>query len=340
MKHLQIFEFFNNEVSHLMQYLKMSEEEKLRSLPYDYSYMFPEFWDEVRDDQDEELVATMGELMEDNEYGAALQHITDHEPELYDQFCNYIKDDLENGNSVIPDAEKPTWFYLDFDRIVKKDTWLVHITSEADVNSIYRNGFTKGVYDMSKLGLTVHISDYEKNYGGYNFAYTLEDFIRYGKEGERDFRYGTDIVIFRAAGIRCWHNSDQEFQVIFWGKDVTDLEIISYDYADGVDVDPEEEFTKVKPSFVRSFIKSHHTTYKPEVLDMLSKLSLEPNFMEKIQEWNPNAYNVLKKYFMKGFQKEDEAMWHITDDSGKVLHREEQVEDIIKWYINNHRHIK
>lgn len=86
---------------------------------------------------------------------------------------------------------------------------------------IVKNGFKFGVGDMTKLGLTTHLGDVEKKYGGYNFAYTLNDFIKYGKSNNfygSGYKYGSEGVIFRASGIKLWHYTDEEYQVIFYGN--------------------------------------------------------------------------------------------------------------------------
>ena len=80
---------------------------------------------------------------------------------------------------------------------------------------------------MSKLGLTTHLGDFDKKYGGYNFAYLLSDFVRYAKgdysRGSRGYKYGDEAVIFRASGIKVWHHGDQEPQVIFYGNTATNI---------------------------------------------------------------------------------------------------------------------
>ena len=74
---------------------------------------------------------------------------------------------------------------------------------------------------MDKLGLTTNLSDFDKKYGGYNFAYLLKDFDRYGVSSgsyANRYKYGSDAVVFNASGIKLWHHGDQEPQVIFYGK--------------------------------------------------------------------------------------------------------------------------
>jgi len=65
--------------------------------------------------------------------------------------------------------------------------------------SIAKNGFTIGMSDMRKLGLTTYARNdgYSKKYGGYNFAFSLD---------ERDYKYagnkyGKEAIVFRASGL-------------------------------------------------------------------------------------------------------------------------------------------
>ena len=87
-----------------------------------------------------------------------------------------------------------------------------------------RKGFIKGINDPTKLGLTTWLQG-KKIGEGYNFAYTPEDFAKYGVYDEfQALKYGDGtFLIFRASGIRCWHHADEEFQVIFHGKTARDI---------------------------------------------------------------------------------------------------------------------
>jgi hypothetical protein len=63
----------------------------------------------------------------------------------------------------------------------------------------------------------------EKKLGGYNFAYTVEDFAGYGLDGD-EVKYGDGtILVFRASGIRSFHSGDDEMQTIFNGKTARDI---------------------------------------------------------------------------------------------------------------------
>ncbi len=95
-------------------------------------------------------------------------------------------------------------------------TWLVHFTDEA--HNVKNKGFVFGQDQMDKLALTTHQSKAEKQYGGYNFAFFADS--KYARQAANTGKYGKEAVMFMASGIPVYHSSDEEEQVIFWGKDV------------------------------------------------------------------------------------------------------------------------
>jgi len=141
-----------------------------------------------------------------------MQGIENSDPQ---KFMNFM-----NGFGIQP-AEIPSWFYLHKPTLVKNQ-WLVHGTTRMDGRMMARKGFIKGINDPTKLGLTTWLSG-KKIGDGYNFAYTPDDFAKYGVDGV-ELKYGDgNFLIFRASGIRCWHWADEEFQVIFHGKTARDI---------------------------------------------------------------------------------------------------------------------
>jgi len=144
----------------------------------------------------------------------------------------------------------PSWYWIKEPELVKNQ-WLVHGTSEIDAAFMAKQGFIRGVKDWKKLGLTTWFDgkSAEKKLGGYNFAYTVEDFKDYGFGGD-GVTYGDGtILVFRASGIRCWHSTDDEMQTIFNGKTATDIVPI-YDTLDDLII-----FSKERKILAR--FKSH-----------------------------------------------------------------------------------
>jgi hypothetical protein len=235
MKYIKTFENFvypineylkNQDNVALYHYFKMSEDEKKISLVYEFSYMFDKF----KNKNDISEITEISDI-EDWEISAVLQK--DY-PEIFKKFGDWLYKKIENCD--IPPEEQPSWVFFDYPEIIKEQ-WLVHFTDNAD--KIVRNGFKKGVMEINKLGLTTHLSDYHKKYGGYNFAYTISDFEKYAKNTRgwelntrgwerRKFKYGKEVVIFRCSGVRAWHHGDKEYQTIFWGNLATHInEIVS-----------------------------------------------------------------------------------------------------------------
>jgi len=121
------------------------------------------------------------------------------------------------------ESDKPSWHFMDFRSIVKNQ-WMIHFTGKG-ARRVAREGFRFGVDDVTRLGLTTTIDHSLKAYGGYNFAYHLDDYLRFGR-GHRSrggWKYGKEAVLFRASGAKIYHYGDSEPQVVFTGKTARDI---------------------------------------------------------------------------------------------------------------------
>ena len=148
-------------------------------------------------------------------YGAIVDWLMD---KIYGEEQSFVR--FMNGFGIGTEII-PSWFYL-HEPTLLKNQWLVHGTTRMDGRMMARKGFIKGINDPTKLGLTTWLSG-KKIGDGYNFAYTPEDFAKYGVDGQ-SLKYGDGtFLIFRASGIRCWHWADEEYQVIFHGKTARDI---------------------------------------------------------------------------------------------------------------------
>lgn len=126
-------------------------------------------------------------------------------------------------------SDAPSWATLSYEGVVKNQ-WLIHFTD--DPNGIAANGFKYGMDDMDRVALSTWFSDKSKEMGGYNFAYLLGDFVRYGEvRGGGSPKYGKHAVIFRASGIKVWHSGDDEPQIIFRGSEARDIMPIYHEYS-------------------------------------------------------------------------------------------------------------
>ncbi len=113
-------------------------------------------------------------------------------------------------------AEAPTWAHMEYREPVPPGTWLVHFSDQA--HEVAEQGMKRGVEVVTRLGLTTHLHDNEKKYGGYNFAF--EALSRDAQSAAYDRKYGDSAVLFQAMGLKAYHYGDEEHQVIVWGLDL------------------------------------------------------------------------------------------------------------------------
>lgn len=219
-----IKEYISADMVSLKHYFSMSDEEKKSSLPHEYYYFLRDWMEE--EDVELELpkntfIGGDGEEFEEEMHDYEMAEWLEREhPDKAKQFADYLFRKIENNELPINDADYPAWSYFESDPEIVKNQWLIHFTKDAQ--SIAKEGFKYGVDEMTKLGLTTHLGEFDKKYGGYNFAYLLRDFEKYGRSGSgygnQKYKYGKEAVIFRASGIKLWHYGDEEPQVIFYGN--------------------------------------------------------------------------------------------------------------------------
>jgi len=241
MKYLKLFEnylineYLNSEDNiTLYKYFNMSDEEKKKSLPFEYCYLFKKFLknkliffrEPKHDSYNTQGLKVRSEPYNDHEIQEWLYM---NNRKLFDKFANWLYEKIKNQTltknnelgSEYDYSKYPTWFFFGKPEIIKEQ-WLIHLTKDAD--SIEKKGFTHGMCDIKKLGLTTHFTKEYKS-GGYNFSYTIPDFKKYGFMSDGT-KYGKEVVIFRCSGVRVWHNGDEEYQTIFWGKLATHINAI------------------------------------------------------------------------------------------------------------------
>lgn len=202
-----IHEFASSDISAIQKYLNLTEEDKKKYLYTDFWYTWDSFSEEQVDVGDHQV--------NDYEDAEGLPQ------EIIDNWNDWIYDQIEDGNYRdigIDDADVPTWAHMNFIKILR-NKWLVHLTDNAD--GVVKDGFIYGVDNIDKLGLTTYMGDFDKSYGGYNFAYDINDVERFGISGN-GYKYGSEAVFFRASGAKISHYGDEEDQVIFYGKTATD----------------------------------------------------------------------------------------------------------------------
>ncbi len=244
--------FVANDLIYLKNYLTMSDRDKGEELARSFPDQFMEFLEEEDPDLKEKLAVGEDEFLDDYS-------------EVPDQvLVQFLKQKASDIMEYDP-TYAPLFLHGDYQGIVKNQ-WLIHFTDDAV--SVARSGFRYGIDDMRNLGLTTSFTDEAKKSGGYNFAYKLSDFERHAFEGNGT-KYGRECVLFRASGVEIYHYGDEEPQVVFWGKDATD--IIPVKREDGEWCLPDDD--QDKPVFksedlgtVTSWVVQHFPQYRKTLL--------------------------------------------------------------------------
>lgn len=227
-----INEYITQDEVYLRNYFNMTDEQKKNSLPHEYPWFFKDFLEENDIDfqiPTHNFTDVDGEQTGD-EYSdyEIIDWLEQHNKPLFDQFANYLYEKIKYNELNIPDQDYPAWSFFSEGKLVK-NKWLIHFTNEPW--SIAKNGFTHGVSEIEKLGLTTHFGEFEKKYGGYNFAFRAEIYQHYAR-GRHGYKYGQEAVMFIGSGIEVYHHGDEEPQVIFWGKNAKYIVPITKEYGD------------------------------------------------------------------------------------------------------------
>lgn len=225
-------EYVTQQEVYLRDYFNMSDEQKKRGLPYEYAWFFDDFLDE-NDIEFEPPVHTYingdgEEHSYDRETHEIPEWLSQHNKPLFDQFADYLYERVLDHTLNVDDAEYPAWSFFSGAKLIKNE-WLIHFTNNPW--DIARNGFTRGVSEIEKLGLTTHLGEFDKKYGGYNFAFRADVFNRYAT-GRHGYKYGEEAVMFIGSGIEVYHHGDEEPQVIFWGKKARNIVPITKEYGE------------------------------------------------------------------------------------------------------------
>lgn len=169
-------------------------------------------------------VSDVSELEPDAWYDLPDEVITQYSKMMGEEFVDYM-------NRYDPAMAPATSFFSSGATMLKRQTWLIHFSDNAW--RIADEGFTRGIDQMDKLGLTTYFNNdsFDKKYGGYNFAFEADS--RYAQHAAQDGKYGSEAVLFTNSGVKAYHNGDNEDQVIFWGKDVDPRDIIYLSKVDG-----------------------------------------------------------------------------------------------------------
>ncbi len=209
-------ETYSQENSYLLAYL--------RKQPFESAHLYAElavYWDdwasslEALGSSEEEFNALLDADDMDAAWGIChrLDEWMDANPILKDGAAMALMQHVP--------GDAPTWAHLDLNvkRLLPATTWMVHWSDHAD--AIAADGFTRGVFDLTKLGLTTYARNSIRG-PGYNFAFDLNS-----REAENPaLKYGSECVVFQSSGVECSHAGDDEDQCIFWGPGITTKPIL------------------------------------------------------------------------------------------------------------------
>lgn len=218
--------FIQQELSWLKSYLTMSGRDKAIELfhsdPYVFSKWLNTYVDRLDGLESSDAEALEAILREAEESGDIIDVIDEISDEYLPKFSDSdLEAFLEFGGNWLMDsdpAHAPSFIFMDYVRVVKNQ-WLIHFTD--DPYKILSKGFTYGVEDLSRLGLTTHFTKESKKRGGYNFAFPADM-----RRPEYGLKYGEGVVMFRASGVEIYHHGDEEYQIIFWGDSAKDFIIL------------------------------------------------------------------------------------------------------------------
>lgn len=204
----------------LKKYLNMSENEKLIDLLYHYSYkvedaILSSFNQKMADILINDLQRKgeevfYNDLVNKRLYGEKTLKTITH-------FLNHI---------AYTDQKAPSWYHMEYEQDIHNE-WLVHFSNDA--YSIASQGFKHGTDDLTTLSYTHTSPNKNDDLVGYNFAYDANDFEQYYLSRATLPKYGNELVLFRASGVKVWHTVDQEYQVVFYGPSAHDFVYIGED---------------------------------------------------------------------------------------------------------------
>jgi ribosomal protein S18 acetylase RimI-like enzyme len=239
----------NNDLVWLKQYLTMSERDKGEELARAFYHEFAEYIEQNYP----ELAKKIPDSVEDD-------YLDDYSWIPDEVLTGFLDDESGHLMQVSP-ADCPSFMHMSYEGIVKNQ-WLVHKTDDPD--GICEKGFTIGMHDLSRLGLTTWTNESGKQFGGYNFAFLPED---RGIES----KYGKDAVIFRASGVKVYHWGDEETQVIFRGSEAHDIIPVykssndgNWHLSDNAQGNP--VYAAPKLSQIVQWVEAHYTQYRKVIV--------------------------------------------------------------------------
>jgi hypothetical protein len=204
--YLVLNESVTRELMYLYQYLKTDDKS-------DLAFNEPWYLDDFDHGIDDE---EFNEYLEEHEYSEAVDWLYNNDKDTFERFVEYVESHNDEGQ------EGYTKQYFSNNPTIIKNKWLLHFTDNA--YDVFKDGFNRGTDDIDKLGLTTYRTSTEN--GTYGFAYDAANTSSRtysSSDYHRMFKYGQEAVMFIASGIKVYHYTDEEYQVIFDTRTVRDI---------------------------------------------------------------------------------------------------------------------
>jgi hypothetical protein len=217
-----IKEYISNPLIYLKRYLTMSEKDKKHHLVYQHPYLVKSFAKQYFDPQIKKFIL--------NHKGEDYEIVEEFENKFPTEFVDFLD---WSGGMVQKLNPIPTWAVMNYQGVIKNQ-WLIHFTDFAeDIWNV--QSFKYGVSNLDDLGYTTSFTHASKKDGGYNFAYDIRDYAKYGRSSYKSgsWKYGSEAVLFKASGIKAYHYGDEEPQVIFVGNTAHDIVYMKYNKTEG-----------------------------------------------------------------------------------------------------------
>ena len=228
---------------------------------------------------------------------------------LHDTTFKTIRPDTKGRKKVV-NRNYPSHYYFTYLNDVP-NRWLIHFTNSG--SSIFKdNSFKLGISDYKKIGYTNRQSKSGKREGGYNFGYLFSDAINYGllknpnalisvdneEPAKNKSHYGTEIIIFKASGIKVKTWLNDERQVVFWGAEAKHLNLITNVKGKWCIKTRKQKINKdFFKSFWEQYIKPYnkqHILFNEKLLDFENLFQFDN--LKDVFKFFENDYDKYKKY--------------------------------------------
>lgn len=213
-------EFVVKNISWLKKYLSMSDDEKAIDIALQAHWKFFDYLEKHEPERLDE-VSMQEDTLDVVEEWCSVQ---DDRRNVIIRYGNYLIKNIDHIG--LTHQETPSWYYMSDPKIVKNQ-WMVHFTDTPD-DIVENQQFDHLVEDLTQLGLTTYLDRGSSIRGnkGYGFAYTV---------GDKMYQdYGRHMIVFRASGLRVYHNGDHEHQTLFYGPTARNINVIySHDRTGG-----------------------------------------------------------------------------------------------------------